>query len=147
MAAEIGAMVATEQLDGLRMMSVDPLDFVVAPKAIAHDRSRCRCCRRSSPLFAIFGGYLVGVDVLGGDARHLHLDARGRGALLGRRRGRSLLKALVFGVLVGVDRHLSRFHRARRTSAGVSAATTSTVVTTSVCILLVDFVITAFWGV
>ena len=34
-AAEIGAMVATEQLDGLRMMSVDPLDFVIQPKALA----------------------------------------------------------------------------------------------------------------
>ena len=32
-AAEIGTMVATEQLDGLRMMSVDPVDYVVTPKA------------------------------------------------------------------------------------------------------------------
>jgi cyclic pyranopterin phosphate synthase len=35
MAAEIGTMVATEQLDGLRMMSVDPIDLVVAPKTLA----------------------------------------------------------------------------------------------------------------
>ena len=34
-AAEIGTMVATEQLDGLRMMSVDPVDYVVAPRAVA----------------------------------------------------------------------------------------------------------------
>src|SRR6185369_896554 len=34
-AAEIGTMVATEQLDGLRMMSVDPIDLVVTPKALA----------------------------------------------------------------------------------------------------------------
>ncbi len=34
-AAEIGTMVATEQLDGLRMMSIDPIDFVAAPKALA----------------------------------------------------------------------------------------------------------------
>src|SRR5215831_12828960 len=34
-AAEIGSMVATEQLDGLRMMSIDPIGLVVTPKAIA----------------------------------------------------------------------------------------------------------------
>ena len=34
-AAEIGTMVATEQLDGLRMMSVDPVDYVVTPRALA----------------------------------------------------------------------------------------------------------------
>ena len=34
-AAEIGSMVASEQLDGLRMMSIDPLDVVVMPKAVA----------------------------------------------------------------------------------------------------------------
>jgi len=48
-AAEIGAMVATEQLDGLRMMSVDPIDFVAQPKALrSRSRSRCRCSPRSS---------------------------------------------------------------------------------------------------
>ena len=35
MAAQIATMVTTEQLDGLRMMSVDPLDFVISPKAKA----------------------------------------------------------------------------------------------------------------
>src|SRR5262249_41944167 len=63
-AAEIGAMVATEQLDGLRMMSVDPIDFVTQPKALA--------LAISMPLlsalfivFGLFGGYLVGVGLLG----------------------------------------------------------------------------------
>ena len=35
MAAQIATMVTTQQLDGLRMMSVDPLDFVISPKALA----------------------------------------------------------------------------------------------------------------
>ena len=33
--AEIGAMKATEQLDGLRMMAIDPIHFVVMPRAVA----------------------------------------------------------------------------------------------------------------
>ena len=35
MAAEIASMVTTEQLDGLRMMSIDPVDFIITPKALA----------------------------------------------------------------------------------------------------------------
>ena len=40
MAAEIASMVTTGQLDGLRMMSIDPLDFVVSPKALAMEIGR-----------------------------------------------------------------------------------------------------------
>ena len=63
-AAEIGTMVATEQLDGLRMMSIDPIDFVAAPKALA----LTLVMPLLSALFivcGIFGGYLVGVQFLG----------------------------------------------------------------------------------
>ena len=35
MAAEIGVMTATEQLDGMRTLAVDPMHYVVAPKALA----------------------------------------------------------------------------------------------------------------
>ena len=35
MAAEIASMVQTEQIDGLRMMSIDPVDYTVRPKALA----------------------------------------------------------------------------------------------------------------
>jgi len=58
----------------------------------------------------------------------------------------SLIKAVVFGLLVGL---ISTFrgYNAIPTSAGVSRATTSTVVTASVAILISDYFITALWGV
>ena len=59
---------------------------------------------------------------------------------------RSLLKALIFGVLVGLIATY-RGHTATPTSAGVGAATTSTVVVASVSILVFDYFITALWGV
>ena len=65
-AAEIGAMVATEQLDGLRMMSVNPIHFVVLPKALA----MTIVMPLLSAIFivtAIYGGYVVGVQLLGLD--------------------------------------------------------------------------------
>jgi phospholipid/cholesterol/gamma-HCH transport system permease protein len=143
MAAEIASMVTTEQLDGLRMMSVDPIDFVVKPKALA--------MLFSMPLlnglfivFALFGGYLVGVKLLGVDggtyvssmenAINVEDDVAG-----------TLLKSVIFGALVGMIATY-RGYTSEPTSAGVSAATTGTVVTGSVAILLFDYVITALWG-
>ena len=58
----------------------------------------------------------------------------------------SLLKALVFGVLVGLIATY-RGYTSAPTSAGVSAATTSTVVVASVSVLIFDYFITALWGV
>ncbi|HVM95205.1 MAG TPA: ABC transporter permease, partial [Candidatus Acidoferrales bacterium] len=58
----------------------------------------------------------------------------------------SLLKAFVFGGLVGLIATY-RGYTCAPTSAGVSAATTSTVVVSSVSVLLFDYVITALWGV
>jgi phospholipid/cholesterol/gamma-HCH transport system permease protein len=143
-AAEIGAMVATEQLDGLRMMAVDPIDFVVMPKAVA----MIVVMPLLSALFIVCGlggGYLVGVGLMGVDGGSylasledsvgFHDDVAG-----------SLLKAVVFGTLVGLIATY-RGYTCAPTSAGVSAATTSTVVVASVSILLFDYVLTALWGV
>jgi phospholipid/cholesterol/gamma-HCH transport system permease protein len=58
----------------------------------------------------------------------------------------SLVKAVVFGMLVGlIATH--RGYTCVPTSAGVSAATTSTVVVGSVSVLVSDYFITALWGV
>jgi phospholipid/cholesterol/gamma-HCH transport system permease protein len=142
--AEIGTMVATEQLDGLRMMSVDPIHFIVTPKAVA----MIVVMPLLSALFIVFGlfgGYLIGVALMGldGGSYMTSLEAAVvfRDDVVG-----SLLKALVFGVLVGLI-STYRGYTSAPTSAGVSSATTSTVVTASVSILIFDYFITALWGV
>lgn len=143
-AAEIGTMVATEQLDGLRMMSINPIHLVVTPKATA-------MLAVMPPLsalfivFGLFGGYIVGVVLMGLDggtymsslqsAVDFHDDVLG-----------SLLKALVFGGLIGLIATY-RGYTSAPTSEGVSAATTSTVVVASVSVLVFDYFITALWGV
>lgn len=143
MAAEIASMKVTEQLDGLRMMSVDPLDFVVAPKATAMILSMPLLATLFT-LFGIFGGYLVGVVLLGGDAGSyvatLQDAVRFSEDVVG-----GFLKAGVFGVLVALIATY-RGYTAQPTSAGVSAAATSTVVIASVATLVSDYFITALWG-
>ncbi len=142
-AAEIATMVTTEQLDGLRMMSVDPIDFVVSPKAAA--------MLLAMPLlnalfiaFAFFGAYLVSVTLLGSDGgtflTSLESAVNFDDDVLG-----CFLKAGVFGALVGLLATYLGYH-SQPTSAGVSAATTGTVVVGSVSVLMVDYVITALWG-
>jgi len=142
--AEIGTMVATEQLDGLRMLSVDPIHFVIMPKAMA----MIFVMPILSTLFilcGIAGGYLVGVELMGVDAGNYMSTLRSnvdfRDDVVG-----SMLKAFIFGILVGLIATY-RGYKAAPTSAGVSAATTSTVVIASVAILISDYVITALWGV
>ena len=143
-AAEIATMVTTEQLDGLRMMSVDPVHLVVTPKALA----MIVVMPLLSGLFIVFGlfgGYIIGVGLMGVDAgsyvTSLETSVEFVDDVVG-----SLLKALVFGVLVGLI-STYRGYTATPTSAGVSAATTSTVVVGSVSILIFDYFITALWGV
>lgn len=143
-AAEIGSMVATEQLDGLRMMSVDPVHFVAAPKALA----MLLVMPLLSALFIVFGiygGYVAGVAVLGVDGGSYLSGLEGaitfRDDVMG-----SLVKAVVFGALVGLIATY-RGNTATPTAAGVSQATTGTVVAASVSTLIFDYFITALWGV
>jgi phospholipid/cholesterol/gamma-HCH transport system permease protein len=143
-AAEIGTMVATEQLDGLRMMAIDPVHLVVMPRAAA----MVVVMPLLTALFVVMGlagGYVVGVQLMGVDAGaymgSLESAVDFRDDVLG-----CGVKALVFGVLVGLIATF-RGYTSAPTSAGVSAATTTTVVVASVSILISDYFITALWGV
>ena len=143
-AAEIGTMVATEQLDGLRMMAIDPVHLVVMPRAAA----MVVVMPLLTALFVVLGlggGYVVGVLLMGVDAGAymggLENAVDFRDDVLG-----CGLKSVVFGVLVGLIATF-RGYTSEPTSAGVSAATTMTVVVGSVSILICDYFITALWGV
>ena len=140
--AEIGTMVATEQLDALRMMSVDPIDVVATPRALA----MTTVMPLLSALFIVcglFGGYLVGVGLMGVDAGSYMSSLKSavdfRDDVVG-----SLLKALVFGALIALVATYRGFTSGRSAEA-VGRATTSTVVTASVCILLADYIVTSLW--
>jgi len=143
-AAEIASMVTTEQLDGLRMMSIDPVDFVISPKFLAMVvvmplLNALFIC------FAFFGGYLIGVSYLGLDGGQYITSLEGAVDFENDIAG-SVLKSLVFGVLVATVATY-RGYTSEPTASGVSAATTGTVVVGSICVLLSDYAITALWGV
>lgn len=143
-AAGIGAMVATQQLNGLRMMSIDPIHYVAMPKALA--------LVVVMPLlsglfivFGLFGGYLIGVIVLGVDGGS-YLTSLESAITFSDDILSSLTKAVVFGLIVGL---ISTFrgYTSAPNSEGVSQATTGAVVQASVTTLIIDYFITALWGV
>jgi phospholipid/cholesterol/gamma-HCH transport system permease protein len=144
MAAEIASMVTTEQLDGLRLMSVDPVDFVVSPKALAM-LIVMPLLNALFIVFAFFGGYLIAVKLLGLDGG-VYLMSMEDNMTFSADVAQTLVKSLVFGALVAFIATY-RGYIAEPTSAGVSAATTQTVVVSSVAILVFDFIITSLWGV
>ena len=142
--AEIGAMKATEQLDGLRMMAINPVHFVAMPRALALTVAM-PLLNGLFVVFAIAGAYTIGVSVQGLDGG-VYLSGLEGAVRFGDDVGQSLLKSLVFGVLLGLIATY-KGHSCVPDAQGVARATTSTVVTASVVILLSDYVITALWGV
>lgn len=143
MAAEIGVMRATEQLDGMRTLAMDPLHYVVGPKLLAMLLALPMLASLFI-LFSIFGAWLVGVQLLGLDhgvyLAGLEQSISFRTDILG-----SLIKDVVFAAIIALVATYRGF-TSGPSAAGVGRATTGTVVTASVCILLADYIVTALWG-
>jgi len=142
--AEIATMSMTEQLDGLRMMSADPMHVVVLPRALAIALSMPMLSAMFT-LCGMTGGFVVAVGFLGGDSgtyiSNLQSSINFESDVYG-----SLVKSCAFGLLLAlISTYLG--YVARRSAAGVSSATTATVVATSVSILVFDYIITALLGV
>jgi phospholipid/cholesterol/gamma-HCH transport system permease protein len=139
--AEIGLMKATEQISAMEMMAVNPIARVIAPRFWGGVISMPLLAALFSAL-GVCGGWLVGVVLIGVDD----------GAFWGQMQAtvdfrqdivNGVIKSVVFGVAVSLIAVFEGFD-APPTAEGVSGATTRTVVTSSLAILALDFVLTAF---
>jgi phospholipid/cholesterol/gamma-HCH transport system permease protein len=138
--AEIGLMKATEQLSGMEMMAVDPVQRVVAPRFLA--------ALLSMPLLAaifsavgIYGGHFIGVGLLGVDDGAFWSQMQNSVDLHGDIHN-GVIKSIVFGFVAGWIAMFEGYD-ATPTAEGVSRATTRTVVHTALVVLGLDFVLTA----
>jgi phospholipid/cholesterol/gamma-HCH transport system permease protein len=138
--AEIGLMKATEQLSAMEMMAVDPIARVVAPRFWAGVISMPLLAALFSAM-GVFGGYLVGVRLIGVDEGSFWSQMQ---AAVDFRQDilNGIIKSFVFGVAVTWIAVFEGYD-APPTAEGVSGATTRTVVTSSLAILALDFVLTA----
>ena len=139
--AEIGLMKATEQLSAMEMMAVDPIARVVAPRFWAGVISMPILAALFSAM-GIFGGYLVGVQLIGVDAgsfwSQMQASVDFREDIVN-----GVIKSVVFGIIVSWIAVFEGYD-SEPTAEGVSGATTRTVVTSSLAILAADFILTAF---
>ena len=138
--AEIGLMKATEQLSGMEMMAIDPVQRVVTPRFLASFITMPLLAAIFSAI-GIFGGYLVGVELLGVDDGAFWAQMQDKVDLRGDVYN-GIIKSVVFGFVAGWIA-LYEGYDAVPTAAGVSRATTRTVVHTSLVVLGLDFVLTA----
>jgi phospholipid/cholesterol/gamma-HCH transport system permease protein len=142
LAAEIGLMRATDQISGMEMMAVDPVRRVVAPRFIAGFLSMPLLAAIFSVMaIGVAGGHLIGVQLLGVDAgsywSQIHAQVEFKDIWNG------VVKSVVFGTVVSWIAVYQGYH-AVPTSSGVSDATKTTVVMSSLAILALDFILTAF---
>jgi phospholipid/cholesterol/gamma-HCH transport system permease protein len=134
-------MKATEQISAMEMMAVDPIARVVAPRFWGGVISMPLLAALFSAA-GIFGGYLVGVQLIGVDPGAFWSQMQ---AAVDWRYDvvNGVVKSCVFGIAVAV---ISTFegYDAPPTAEGVSRATTRTVVTSALVILALDLMLTAF---
>ncbi|WP_068808697.1 lipid asymmetry maintenance ABC transporter permease subunit MlaE [Thauera phenolivorans] len=139
--AEIGLMKATEQLKAMDMMAVNPLARVVAPRFWGGVISMPLLAAMFSTM-GIFGGWLIAVPVIGVDDgafwSQMQAAVDFRTDVLN-----GVIKSVVFGTAVSLIAVFEGYD-CQPTAEGVSRAITRTVVTSSLAILALDFVLTSF---
>ncbi|MBQ0763411.1 lipid asymmetry maintenance ABC transporter permease subunit MlaE [Marinobacter psychrophilus] len=138
--AEIGLMKATEQLSSMEMMGVDPLRRVIAPRLWAGFLSMPILALVFS-MVGILGGMLVGVEWLGvfegSFWGNMQASVDFRDDVLN-----GVIKSVVFGFVCAWIA-VYQGYDCVPTSAGISSATTKTVVYSSLAVLGLDFILTA----
>ena len=137
-AAEIGTMRVTEQIDALWTLSTNPFKYLIAPRLLAGTLTLPLLVIIADSI-GIFGGYLIGVEVLGfNSAAYLQstVDFLEPIDVIS-----GLAKAAVFGFIVALMGCYHGYYSGRG-AQGVGKATTNAVVTASILILTFNYIIT-----
>ena len=137
-AAEIGSMRVSQQIDAIRALGTNPLQKLVIPKVIA--------CMIAAPLLTImanflgvFGGMMIAASQLGVSAYDYFFKSFE--IITARDVTGGLVKAVVFGCIIGV---VGCYHglTTEGGTTGVGNSTTRSVVMASVFVLFFDFILT-----
>ncbi len=139
MTAEIGIMRITEQIDAMDTMAVNPLQYLIAPKLVA-GLIGVPLLVAIFDVIGIYGGYLVGVDLLGVNAGSYWSSIES--AVEWKDVYGGLLKSISFGLIVSWICCYKGFYT-RMSAEGLGTATTEAVVLSAVLILVWDYFLTS----
>lgn len=139
MAAELGSMRVTEQIDALTVMALSPIKYLVTPRILAA-LFMLPILTVIADFMGIVGSYLIGVKLLGINEgvfisrmiKYVDLDDIYNG----------LVKAAFFGIVLSLVSCYKGFNT-RGGAVGVGKATTEAVVVSSITILISDYVLTS----
>jgi phospholipid/cholesterol/gamma-HCH transport system permease protein len=141
MAAEIGTMRVTEQVDALTTLSTNPFKYLVVPRVIS-GLLMLPCLVLVADIIGVFGGFLVGTYQLGyNPATYIHSSwdyLKAIDVISG------LVKAAVFGLVITV---MGCYHgyNSKGGAQGVGQATTNAVVSAYILILTSNYMLTALF--
>ncbi len=140
-AAELGTMRVTEQIDALFALAVNPVQYLISPRVVA-GLIMVPFLTAIADVTGVGGGYLVGVSLLGVDPgifmAKIYDFVTFSDVLQGT------VKAAVFGtILTHIGSYKGYFTSGG--AEGVGRATTEAVVMSAVMILFSDYLITVFW--
>ncbi len=137
-AAEIGTMRVTEQIDALSTLSVNPFKYLIAPRILA-GTLMLPALVFVGDIIGVFGGYVVSIYSLdfspGGYLSQTWETMEAIDVISG------LVKAGVFGFIVAMMGCYHGFNSGRG-AQGVGAATTNAVVSSSILILIFNYILT-----
>jgi phospholipid/cholesterol/gamma-HCH transport system permease protein len=139
LASEIGLMRATDQLTAMQVMAVDPMRNVVAPRFLGGVIAMPLLVAIFN-ITGIFGTQLIGVSVMGVDAGTFWSQMQNQISVGDVNEG--IVKSIVFGIACTLIAVYQGYHAAP-TAEGVGLATTRTVISSSVLVLLFDYMLTA----
>ncbi|HEX9458732.1 MAG TPA: ABC transporter permease [Thermoanaerobaculia bacterium] len=138
MAAEIGTMRVTEQLDALQALATDPVQYLFVPRVIAGIVMLPLLTILGDAL-GVGGGYLVGVKMMG--ANPVVYEQNTYQFLQMNDVWSGLIKAAVFGLILTLTGCVRGYYTSGG-AEGVGRATTAAVVSASLIVLLSDFFLT-----
>lgn len=138
--AEIGLMKAGEQIAAMELMAIDPKARVLAPRFLGGILSMPLLAALFSTV-GILGAYVVAVLLIGIDSGNFW-SIQQNGVDVWRDVGNGVVKSAVFGVICTAVA-LYQGYETEATPEGVAYATTRTVVTASLGVLAMDFILTA----
>ena len=140
MAAELGTMRVTEQIDAMEVMAVNPIQYLIVPRILA-GIFMMPLLTAVVDLIGVLGGYFIGVHVLNINEglfwakiyQYVNVSDLYNG----------LIKALFFGFILSFIGCYTGFHTTGG-AEGVGKSTTRSVVISSVLILMADYILTAY---
>jgi phospholipid/cholesterol/gamma-HCH transport system permease protein len=138
--AEIGLMRATDQLSAMEVMAIDPMGRIAVPRFLGGVASVPLLTAVFSSV-GILGAWFVGVQLMGVDNGAFWSQMQEYVEVADVREG--VTKSIVFGIAASLVAVFEGY-TAEPTAEGVGLATTRTVVITSVLVLVLDYMITAF---